>query len=365
VNNHDPNALRELLLAWTTLPFLTRARLRVLLGLELAGEPVCRLDAAALSSTLGLPLPEAVQVVGLSDPAAASRAAAARAGSAVTIVDSTYPERLRATADAPLVLFQRGDVSLLDRLAVAVVGSRKASPYGVNVAEMLARGLASHGVAVVSGLAWGIDAAAHRAALETGVTIAVLGTGIDVAYPRSNQKLQERIAERGLLLSEFPPGTTPQPHHFPVRNRIIAGLASAVIVVEATARSGSLITARLAAEEGRDVMAVPGSVFGEGSAGAHRLIQDGAKLVTCAEDVLDELPGFERRETAGPRLPDLPDDPELARVCGAIPPDNALHPDFLAPHASSPGRLCEILLDLELAGWIRKVKGGAYVRVAR
>lgn len=366
MNNHDSTALRELLLAWATLPFLSRPRLRALLGLELAGERVCRLDAAGLASTLRLSVAEAEQARRLSDPDAAARVAAAWTDPALTIVDSSYPERLRATADAPLVLFHRGDAALLETTAVAIVGSRKASPYGVNVAEMLARQFASRGLAVVSGLAWGIDAAAHRAALETGATVAVLGTGLDVAYPRSNQKLQQRIAEKGLLLSEFPAGTTPQPHHFPVRNRIIAGLASAVVVVEATARSGSLITARLAAEEGRDVMAVPGSVFGEGSAGAHRLIQDGAKLVTCAQDVLDELPGFESPvQPAAPPLADLPDDPDLARVCAAIQPDHALHPDFLAAHASSAGRLCEILLDLELGGWIRKVKGGAYVRVAR
>jgi DNA processing protein len=364
VNNHDPLVVRELLLAWTTLPFLTRPRMRALLGLELAGERVARLDPAALGETLRLSAADAAGAIRVSDPEAASRAAATLSGRSLTIVDPDYPERLRATADPPLVLFYRGDASILEMTTVAIVGSRKASPYGVNVAGMLARQLASRGIVVASGLAWGIDAAAHRAALETGTTIAVLGTGLDVSYPRSNQKLQSQISDKGLLLSEFPAGTTPQPHHFPVRNRIIAGLASAVVVVEATARSGSLITARLAAEEGRDVMAVPGSVFGEGSAGAHRLIQDGAKLVTCAEDVLDELPGFESPRPA-PKAAVLPDDPELARVCAMIPPDNALHPDVLAPHASSPGRLYEILLDLELGGWVRKVRGGGYVREVR
>jgi DNA processing protein len=364
VNKHDPLVLRDLLIAWTTLPALTRTRLRTLLGLELAGERVCRLDAAAVASTLDIPLEIATSIVRLSDPESARRIAAAFPDPALTIVDDDYPEPLRATADPPLVLHHRGDPAILRKVAVAVVGSRRATPYGTNVAEMLARRLAECDIAVVSGLAWGIDAAAHRAALEAGTTIAVLGTGIDVAYPRSNRKLQQSIGERGLLLSEFPRGTGPQPHHFPVRNRIIAGLVSAVVVVEATDRSGSLITARLASEEGRDVLAVPGSIFSEGSDGAHRLIQDGAKLVRRVEDILEELPGYEGpKQTMLPIVP--PDDPDMSRVLEAIPPDNALHPDFLVEHAPSPSRLFEILLDLELGGWVRRVKGGAYLRVCR
>jgi DNA processing protein len=364
VNKHDQIVLRDLLLAWTTIPTLTRRRLRALLGLELTGEHVCRLDTMSLAATLELTLKETKQIQHLSDPELASQVASRRVRDVLTIVDPAYPERLRATSDPPLVLEYEGNESILEMTAVAIVGSRKASPYGINVAEMLGRGLAERGVAVVSGLAWGIDAAAHRSALETGTTIAVLGTGIDVAYPRSNRRLQRRVASEGLLLSEFPAGTTPQPHHFPVRNRIIAGLASAIVVVEATARSGSLITARLGAEEGRDILAVPGSIFSGGSDGAHRLIQDGAKLVRDVRDVLEELPGFTGSEPpAAP--PSFPDDAEMARVCAAIQPDKPLHPDFLVEHASSPGRLCEILLDLELGGWVRKVRGGAYVRVAR
>ncbi len=364
MNKHDSLVLRELLLAWTTLPVLTRARLRALLGLELTGEHVCQLDTSSLAATLGITVVEAGEVRRLGEPGIASRVAAQWNGSAMTIVDSAYPEKLRATADPPLVLFHQGNESILEMTAVAIVGSRKASPYGINVAEMIARQLAERGIAVVSGLAWGIDAAAHRAAIETGTTIAVLGTGLDVAYPRSNRQLQKHVGKNGLLLTEFLPGTTPKPHHFPVRNRIIAGLATAVVIVEATERSGSLITARVAAEEGRDVLAVPGSIFGKGSDGAHRLIQDGAKLVRNVQDILDEIPGFADDPTPV-TPPPLPEDSDLARVCAAIPPDNALHPDFLVEHASSPGRLCAILLDLELGGWIRKVRGGAYVRVAR
>jgi len=364
VNKHDTQDLRELLLAWTTLPNLTRPKLRALLGLELAGEPVRLLDASSISATLAVPARCATDILRLADPDAARRITSRFDDRVLTILDPEYPECLRTTADPPLVLFHRGDLSALERTSVAIVGSRRASPYGVNVAEMLARRLAERGVAVVSGLAWGIDAAAHRGAIESGTTIGVLGTGIDVAYPRSNRRLHETIAERGLLLSEMPPGTGPQRHHFPVRNRIIAGLSTAVVVVEATERSGSLITARIAAEEGRDVLAVPGSIFSAGSDGAHRLIQDGAKLVRGVDDILEELPGFENVEHLASAL-QPPADPDALRLLEAIPPDNALHPDFLVEHATSTGRLFEILLDLELGGWIRKVKGGAYVRVAR
>ena len=208
----------------------------------------------------------------------------------ITAFDEEYPRPLLETADPPLVLFAAGSLERLRGPAVAVVGSREATPYGIEVATALARDLASVGVAVVSGLARGVDAAAHRAALSgPGGTIAVLGCGLDVNYPRENAALQREIGERGLVLSEHAPGEEPRPHHFPVRNRIIAGLSSGVVVVEASRRSGSLITARLAADAGRDVFAVPGSVFSETSVGAHELLRDGAILCRGVADVLQEL----------------------------------------------------------------------------
>ena len=208
----------------------------------------------------------------------------------ITAFDDEYPRPLAETADPPLVLFALGNIERLRAPAVAVVGSREATRYGLEVAAALGRDLSAVGVAVVSGLARGVDAAAHRAALGgAGGTIAVLGCGLDVAYPRENAALQREIAERGLLLSEHPPGEEPRPHHFPVRNRIIAGLSSGVVVVEASRRSGSLITARLAADAGRDVFAVPGSVFSETSVGAHELLRDGAILCRGVADVLEEL----------------------------------------------------------------------------
>ena len=204
--------------------------------------------------------------------------------------DDGYPPLLAEIADPPFALFARGILDRLSGPAVAVVGSRNATHYGRDVAASLARGLSLVGIAVVSGLARGVDGAAHEAALEgPGGTIAVLGCGLDVDYPRENARLKEVISRRGVLLSEFAPGEEPRPQNFPIRNRIIAGLSSGVVVVEASRRSGSLITARLAADFGRDVFAVPGSVFSETSAGTHELLRDGAILCRGVEDVFVEL----------------------------------------------------------------------------
>ena len=208
----------------------------------------------------------------------------------VTAFDPLYPSALAEIADPPFLLFAVGDRERLKLPAVAVVGSRAASRYGRDVATAIARDLSAAGVTVVSGFARGVDGAAHEAALEgAGSTIAVLGCGLDVDYPREHARLKQAVARRGLLLSEFPPGTEPQSGNFPVRNRIIAGICAGVVVVEASRRSGSLITARLANEAGRDVFAVPGSVFSETSIGSHELLRDGAILCRSAQDVLAEL----------------------------------------------------------------------------
>jgi DNA processing protein len=214
---------------------------------------------------------------------------------------------------------------------------------------------------VVSGLARGVDAAAHEAALDaTFPTIAVLGTGIDVAYPRCNRALYKRVVEQGLLLSEFAPGTPPLAANFPIRNRVISGLTSGTIIVEATSRSGSLITARTAAEQGREVFAVPGSIFSAGSEGTHRLIQYGAKLVHDVDDVLEELPGEWKRTHQEEERPDAP----LEEVFAALTREDATHVDALAAHLSkSTADVAESLLQLELGGWIRSLPGSRYVRV--
>jgi DNA processing protein len=208
----------------------------------------------------------------------------------VTAFDPEYPPLLAEIADPPFVLFAVGNLERLRLPAIAIVGSREATRYGRDVAARLAKDLSSVGVAVVSGFARGVDEAAHSAALESpGGTIAVLGCGLDVDYPREHARLKEALARNDLLLSEFLPGTEPRPAHFPVRNRIIAGLSSGVVIVEASRRSGSLITARLAADFGRDVFAVPGSVFSATSVGTHELLRDGAILCRGAADVFTEL----------------------------------------------------------------------------
>jgi DNA processing protein len=209
-------------------------------------------------------------------------------------------------------------------------------------------------------MARGIDAAAHEAALAAGGrTIAVLGTGIDIVYPRAHTRLAREISAKGLVLSEFPPGTPPMPENFPMRNRVISGLCLGTLIVEATARSGSLITARMAAEQGREVFAVPGSMFSANSEGTHRLIQYGAKLVHDVDDVLQELPGnLTRKPEQTPEPPDV-----LREVLHALSREEACHLDALAAELSRPAAaLAESLLQLELGGWIRALPGSRYVR---
>ena len=282
--------------------------------------------------------------------------------SVVTLVDPEYPPILKEIVDPPLVLHVRGDRSLLARHAIAIVGSRRASPYALNAARYLATPLASEAtLVIVSGLARGVDAAAHEAALDAGgKTIAVLGTGIDVVYPKSNRALFRRIEKEGLIVSEFPPGTPPFAQNFPIRNRIISGLALGTVIVEATGRSGSLITARTAAEQGREVFAVPGSIFSKGTEGTHRLIQYGAKLVHDANDVVEEISGLGRLA----KKPDPEPPEELREVLEVLSREEATHVDFAA---KSLGRtlpeLADSLLQLEIGGWIRGIPGSRYVRV--
>ena len=264
-----------------------------------------------------------------------------------------FPARLASVADPPLGLFVRGEIP--GGRAVALVGARRASAYGREVGEYLGRELALAGVAVVSGMARGVDAAAHRGALAAGgPTVAAWGTGPDRVYPPEHADLAEEIAGRGCLVTEYPPGTPPLPHHFPERNRIIAGLAEAVIVVEADERSGALITARLALDEGREVLAVPGSVFSRLSAGPNGLLRAGAAPVLSADDVLAAL-GLPPRGAAG----DAPE-PDLVAL---IPRGEAVSVDRLAATSGKPvAEVLERLLVLELAGQVAREADGRYRR---
>ncbi|MGN6183056.1 MAG: DNA-processing protein DprA, partial [Thermoanaerobaculia bacterium] len=280
---------RDLTIALSLLPFLTPNRNRLLLEFFDPIFMACNASASLLSGLLSLTPEDAGQVKNPLTPETRERVDAVR-DHVITILDDAFPPLLREIPDPPLALHFRGDISLLAKPCIAIVGSRRASPYAINVAQQLATQLAASGLVIVSGLARGIDAAAHKSALDAnGKTVAVLGTGIDLVYPPANRKLFERIASEGLIVTEFPPGTPPKREHFPIRNRVISGLCEGTIIIEATSRSGSLITARMAAEQNREVFAVPGSIFSAGSEGTHRLIQYGAKLVHDVNDILSEL----------------------------------------------------------------------------
>jgi len=354
-------ASRDLLIAFSLLPFLTPNRTRLLLEYFDPLESACNASSSLLQGLLSV-TPEQAEQVRIPLTMATRERVASLRDSVIALSDSGYPPMLREIIDPPLVLHVRGDVSLFARPALAMVGSRRASPYALNAAEHLAKQLAPAGLTIVSGLARGIDAASHHAALDAGgTTIAVLGTGIDVIYPRSNARLFRRIESAGLIVTEFPPGTPPKPENFPIRNRVISGLAHGTLIVEATRRSGSLITARMAAEQGREVFAVPGSIFSAGSEGTHRLIQYGAKLVHDANDVLEELPG-DLRLAQTPKEPE-PDSP-LREVLAALSRDDAAHVDTLAARLGrTSAAVAESLLQLELDGWIRALPGARYVRV--
>lgn len=279
----------------------------------------------------------------------------------VTLADADYPAALLTIDDPPPLLFAVGRLELLAQDAIAIVGSRNATRQGAANAEAFAAALVRAGYAIVSGLALGIDAAAHHGALEAGgATIAVVGTGIDVIYPARHRALTQRIRDHGLVLSEFPLGIPAITHNFPRRNRVLAGLARGVLVVEAALRSGSLITARLAAESGREVFAVPGSIHSPLSKGCHRLIRDGAKLVESAQDILDELGGGKLAGTQVELAPANGPNAELLALIGHDPIDL----DRLSSVSKrDAGELAAALLELELAQDIERLPGNRYQRL--
>ena len=280
--------------------------------------------------------------------------------------DADYPASLLAIADPPPAFCYIGRRELLSQPALAIVGSRNATPQGVEHAQTFAEALSAAGLTIVSGLAVGIDAAAHRGGLAgAGSSVAVLGTGLDRVYPAANRALAQKLSERGGLLSEFSLGTPPLPANFPRRNRLISGLSRGVLVVEATLASGSLITARFAAEQGRDVFAIPGSIHSPFSKGCHRLIKDGAKLVETAQDVLEELrlpvPGEIPPAAAGPTEVAIAG--AAARVLAALGHDPAGIDALCERTGLAADAIAVALVELELAGKIAPLPGGAYQRL--
>jgi DNA processing protein len=285
--------------------------------------------------------------------------------------DPEFPGILAQLPDPPPLLYVRGSLIAGDDPAVALVGSRRASPYGLEMARSLAAEMAFAGVTVVSGLARGIDEASHRGALEGGGrTLAFLGSGIDRIYPPESCRLADAISLRGALLSEFPLGTPPLPGNFPVRNRLISGMCRGVTVVEAAPRSGSLITARLALEQGREVFAVPGNTTRRQALGPNFLIQQGAKLVMRGRDILEEIPGVElpQEPQRGAERPEGEEEleGEAGRLLSLVPPDDPIGVDELAEKSGmQPGPLLAALLDLEMREKVRRLPGRRFLRTGR
>lgn len=300
----------------------------------------------------------------------------------ITMEDKAYPERLAEIYDPPLLLFVRGEIRPEDERCVAIVGTRRATPYGIRMAEQFGRDLAAAGITVVSGLAAGVDAAAHRGALEAGGrTIAVLGCGVDVVYPRENESLMKDITRQGAVVSQFVMGCKPNKGNFPVRNRIISGLTLGTLIIEAPIRSGALITARNAAEQGREVFAIPGQIGVQNSQGPHSLIRQGAKLVESVDDIISELPALapvaqpsmvhieEAERATAPRpapRPQLAPQPKPAvanasseerKVLSVLTPDGAFIDDIAQRCRLSIAESLRALTVLELKGMVRQFSG--------
>lgn len=338
-----------------------------LTGLEAAGLPAAAAQSIALGESLRLADEELKKLAKVADV------------SLITLGSELYPAHLAEIYDPPLVLYVRGDARVLLRPGIAVIGTRHPTPYGLGMAERLSQDLCNAGLVVLSGLARGVDSAAHRGAVAArGKTVAVFGTGVDIIYPRENQKLVAQILELGgALVSEFPLGTAPAPHNFPLRNRIISGLSRGVLVVEAGEFSGTRITSRCALEQCREVFAVPGNVTSKLSWTPNTLIRQGAKLVATWEDVVEELPSDIRRQLQSREEPqasgslfdavpaaELPK--EQAKVFSAIKADASIHIDELIERFEASLTSSEIfsaLFELEMANKIRQLPGKNYVRV--
>ena len=353
--------------AWASLQLIPGLSSRALVALLKAfGGPaeVLAASRASLGKWVSAELASAIASGGAPDELSRSLAWLAESGHALVAWDDpAYPAALLTITDPPPVLHYAGKLELLNRPALAIVGSRNATPQGRENAEAFAAALSAAGLTIVSGLAQGIDAAAHRGGLAgAGNSVAVVGTGIDRIYPPGNKALAQRLAEEGGLLSQFTLGTPPVPGNFPRRNRVISGLVRGVLVVEATPNSGSLITARFAAEQGREVFAIPGSIHSPFSKGCHRLIKEGAKLVETAQDVLEELglapAGASVKPGAAP-----PADGDAARVLAALGYD-PVDVDTLAQRTGlAASAIAVALVELELRGQVAPLPGGAFQRV--
>jgi len=285
----------------------------------------------------------------------------------ITIDDETYPENLKNIYNPPPLLFVKGELRKQDNCSIAIVGSRKATHYGKLAAEKLAKELSSYGVTIVSGMARGIDTIAHKAALDLdGRTIAVLGSGLDVIYPPENKNIYHRISERGAVISEFLFGTKPYSFNFPLRNRIISGLSLGTVVVEAGPKSGALITARFAMEQGREVFAVPGNVYCTQTKGTHGLIRQGAKLVEGIEDILEEISILKKKiseEKEREKKPPLEVSQELRPILDIIGFEPLHIDEIILKTGICSSKISSLLLELEVDGFIKQLPGKRFVRI--
>jgi DNA processing protein len=352
--------------AWFRLletPGLGREAARRLLAAFGSAAQALQASKAARQQVVGTPRAQALDTEPEELPARLRSAQDWLAGGegrrALCIGDADYPAALLETPDPPLLLYVQGEVEFLNRRSLAIVGSRNASAQGVDNARAIGAHLSQRGWTIVSGLAFGIDGAAHEGGLAgPGSTVAVVGTGLDRVYPARHRALAHRIASAGVLISEFAPGTPPLPPNFPMRNRIIAGLARGTLVVEAALQSGSLITARQAADYGREVFAVPGSIHSPLSRGCHALIRQGAKLVESADDILEELQG----PSAAPTTPVVAATGRRDPVLDALGHDPATLDALCARTGWSTQELSARLLELELEDRVARLPGGLYQR---
>lgn len=359
---------RELLVGLNLIPQLTPRRVNKLFARFESFEAIWEATSGKLREIFWSQVIAEAIVSGRSDSAIDEEFASAEDQGVriLTLVDAEYPALLREIEDPPLVLYVRGETSIDPARAIAVVGTRRSTRYGSLVAARLASQLAMKGITVVSGLAAGTDAAAHQGVLDVGGrTIAVMGCGVDRVYPRRNQALYDGIVETGTVISEYPLGTRPAKWTFPQRNRIISGLTRGVLVVQAPERSGALITARLALEQGRDVFAVPGNITNRTSAGTNRLIRDGAKLVMTVDDILEEYPDLLRLKGSAGEDTEA-EEPKLGEREQCVYDMISLEPvhvdDIIGRADLSPTEASHILLLLQLEGLIEEVEGGRYIR---
>ena len=336
--------------------------------------------SASLTALEAQQLPAAVaQAIHSRQPLSAASKELSQAQAAkcrlLTWDEPEYPQLLKEIYDPPPLFYVKGNAELLNRHSISIVGTRRPTPYGNQMAERLGRDLADHGLVVVSGLARGIDSSAHTGALGSsrGSTVGVLGCGIDVIYPKENRKIFAEMEERGAIISEFPMGTFPAPQNFPIRNRVIAGMTRGVVVVEGAQYSGSLITARLAMESGREVFAVPGNATQPVSFGPHQLIKQGAKLVTGWEDVIEELPTPVRAELVPVDTPGSAERASLAEqslgpgekaLYALLQMDAARHVDELVESSGlSSSEVLSALFEMEMKGLVQQLPGKQFLKV--